>query len=256
MTEKVSNTPWSQFSPSDYTDQQYAKACLLDRGASVTAAKQRYGLPVREPSGVVNSNAVSAAAAVLSSKGGTGSARGNKLIATTEQIAAARKKLVAIYKNVLKKDPPDGLASVAHSMTAEDILMHHGIKGMKWGVRRSKEELSANPIPVSIESNVHGQVRRANGGQNQPASEDAIKTHTSRQTAKASGTDALSTKDLQELVNRMNLEQQYSRLSSQKSTVDRGHESVKKILSIAKTGADVYNFVNSPGGKALRKVLS
>src|SRR3954463_6146200 len=45
----VSDTPWSKFKDSDYDDSQYARACLLDRGQDTGTAKQRYGIPVREP---------------------------------------------------------------------------------------------------------------------------------------------------------------------------------------------------------------
>ena len=53
---KVSDTPWSNFKDSDYDDAQYARACLLDRGADAGTAKQRYSIPVREPDGTLNRN--------------------------------------------------------------------------------------------------------------------------------------------------------------------------------------------------------
>src|SRR4051794_10793266 len=65
---KVSDTAWSQFKNSDCTDEQSARACLLDRGADAGTAKTRYSLPVREPDGTLNRNGGHAAAAVLSSK--------------------------------------------------------------------------------------------------------------------------------------------------------------------------------------------
>lgn len=149
---KVSDTPWSQFSNSDYTDEQYARACLLDRGVDAGTAKQRYGLPVREPSGTLNRNGCHAAAAVLSSKGGTGSARGNKMNATTEQLAAAKKKLVALYNGPLNEDVPEGLGgkmaqtvdlgapmNVILSELRSRDLTHYGVKGMRWGQRKAPQ---------------------------------------------------------------------------------------------------------------------
>lgn len=209
MAESVSNTPWSNFKTSDYTDEQYARACLLDRGSNAGTAKQRFGIPVREPSGVVNSNGAHAAAAVLSSVGGAGNARGNKLSATPAQLAVARRKLVDIYRNVLKEPLPQGL--MAHSAMDDDILAHHGIKGQRWGVRRRNP---SGPESVSVKLNKHGQIAKTSGGRNQPAHEDAIRAAIGKRVVKSSGTHALSNQQLQDLVTRMNLESQYGRLST------------------------------------------
>lgn len=78
------------------------------------------------------------------------------------------------------------------SVTIDDVLTHFGVKGMKWGVRRNRVQLGRGPKPS--------------------ASEDAARAKTFKTTAKRGGSDALSTKDLQELVNRMNLEKQYNSL--------------------------------------------
>jgi 2'-5' RNA ligase len=148
---KVSDTPWSQFKTSDYTDEQYARACLLDRGENAGTAKQRYGLPVREPSGTVNRNACHAAAAVLSSVGGTGSARGSKVKGSPEQIASAKKKLISLYKNTLDEDVPKGLGGEESMKQTEDfgaefVLEHFGVKGMKWGVRKENVAGAAKSV--------------------------------------------------------------------------------------------------------------
>lgn len=100
----ISDKPWSDFSQADYSDEQWAKACLIDRGTGVNG-KQRYSLPVREPSGVLNRNAVHAAA------GGHG-------IGAVQGIDAGQKKsvarkLVSLYKSELKEDPPESLESLA-----------------------------------------------------------------------------------------------------------------------------------------------
>lgn len=68
--------------------------------------------------------------------------------------------------------------------TVEDVLAHFGIKGMKWGTRRSKAELHP----------------------------DATRAHAARKKAKKHGSSSLSNEELQTLITRMNLEQQYSRL--------------------------------------------
>lgn len=103
LAEAVSDAAWSQFSDSDYSDAQYAAACVLDRGPDAGSAKQRYGLRVKQPDGTVNRNGVHAAAQRL------GSVKG----ATPEQKRAAAKKLVSLYRNQLDEDPPASLLKAA-----------------------------------------------------------------------------------------------------------------------------------------------
>lgn len=115
---------------------------------------------------------------------------------------------------------------VAH---AEPFLEHYGVKGMKWGVRKSEPRVA---VPTST-SHKPGDFVRAKGGQNQPASEDAVRVAGVRQKAKASTTDALSNKELQDLVTRMNLEQQYSSLMQKSDRRSKGAKFVNKILGNA-----------------------
>ncbi len=68
-------------------------------------------------------------------------------------------------------------------------------------------------------------------------------------------TSALSNKELQQLVNRMNLEQQYSRLSSEPGRLKAGEKRAKDILNTGKTINEVATFAQSPLGKAMRKVM-
>lgn len=138
--------------------------------------------------------------------------------------------------------------------TGAQFLSHHGIKGMHWGVRR-KSPTDSSPSSVEVHTRP-GKTVTATGGRNHPAHTDAIDVAVARQKARVSSTDALSTKELQHLVNRMNLEQQYSRLAQtdprSKSQADKY---LKTALRAGKTANDIYNFVNSPAGKALRSLM-
>lgn len=101
----VSDTPWSNFSQADYTAQQWARACLIDTEQGAPDQKDRYKLPVREPSGTVNRNAVHAAAARIDQVEGV----------AAEKKAAAARSLVSLYRNDLGEDPPDSLMGMAGS---------------------------------------------------------------------------------------------------------------------------------------------
>lgn len=128
-------------------------------------------------------------------------------------------------------DRPDNVA---------DVLEHYGVKGMKWGVRKRPR----TPVDVTV-SQKPGKRVRAEGGKYQPASADAKEVAEYRQKAKRSTTDSLSTKELQTLVNRMNLEQQYSRMSQQNVSLG------KKFMNAYMNNKQFRQQVNTQGGKAL-----
>lgn len=96
----------------------------------------------------------------------------------------------------------------------DTILEHFGIRGMHWGVRRSKAELGG-PSPVIVKVKP-GQKIVTKGGKGHKAVEEAINAAVVKQRAKASGTQSLSNQELQSAINRMNLEQSYAKLNPKK----------------------------------------
>lgn len=60
----TSNAPWDG-SASRFTPQQWKASCLIDTGEGDPNSKERYKLPVKEPNGDLNANAVRAAMARL-----------------------------------------------------------------------------------------------------------------------------------------------------------------------------------------------
>jgi 2'-5' RNA ligase len=123
-------------------------------------------------------------------------------------------------------------------------LNHYGVKGMHWGVRKAESSGgSSAPTPKSAPK--------------PRVSADAKAVENAFGKINRGGTDALSNHELQGLVTRLNLEQQYERLTSspsaqQKNALDQGHSAVKQMLGIGKTINDVHKFMNSPAGKALK----
>jgi len=88
------------------------------------------------------------------------------------------------------------------TLAVDDFLEHYGVKGMKWGVRRDRPSV--------------------------PGSKDHETASALRTKVTAGGTKALSNQELQTLVNRMNLEQQYSRLNPQ--TKSAGAQLAESVL--------------------------
>lgn len=113
---------------------------------------------------------------------------------------------------------------------------------MKWGVRRSNPS-ATGPVDVTLKT-IPGKRVKTSGGKRLPASEDAIKAAVAKQKARSSTTDSLSDRELQTLVQRMNLEQQYARLKGD-SGLAKGQKFVKDLLGLGKTAQEAYNVGSS-----------
>jgi N-acetylglutamate synthase-like GNAT family acetyltransferase len=83
-------------------------------------------------------------------------------------------------------------------------LVHYGIKGMKWGVHRSRKSSDSG----------------------EPAHDDAIRAKEYKARVRRGSTDTLSTQELQALVSRMNLEKQYNQLKP-----DTGAQKARKAVA-------------------------
>lgn len=118
-------------------------------------------------------------------------------------------------------------------MTTFDVdafLEHYGVKGMKWGVRnRSRRD----------------ERRRAKtfGGSKQ----------------KKPAASELDDKELQQIVQRMNMERQYNSLTRTPNVLDRVNTGTRVAGSILAVGATVNTaiaFSKSPAGQAIKRGLS
>lgn len=117
---------------------------------------------------------------------------------------------------------------------ADETLAHFGILGMKWGVRR---KTGSNGLVGS------------KGKSAKQRSEDYIKSRE----IKAKGYKNLSTKELQDLTKRMQLEKQLRELTV--SDYTKGHEAVKAVLAVGTTVVSIYALSQTPMGKAIKGAI-
>lgn len=158
-----------------------------------------------------------------------------------------------LKKDLKRRDTEAGFTPLAASSFVDTFFAHFGIKGMHWGVTRSQSSGAAK-VQVTTKP---GKGVKATGGQGQSANKDAIRKAKQRQSAKKSTTDSLSNQQLQELVKRMQLEQQYDQLAKKEPTKFRkGKDTVDTVLSVFNTAQQIFNAVNSPLGKQIRKTIS
>ena len=137
VAETVTDKAWDG-SASRFSDAEYARSCVLDRGPGAGPPKQRYSLPVREPDGALNRNGVHAAASRVGS-----------VQASPEQIRAAASRLVALYRSPLKEEPPDDLVKLAGLAVVAGAVAGSDNKQKKQEAR-SMDELETRTIDVDV----------------------------------------------------------------------------------------------------------
>lgn len=122
--------------------------------------------------------------------------------------------------SVKHSDFLSGVLTALESYVPKKDARQFGVPGMKWGVRKAP---GSGPGPAS-EVGVKvtpGKKVKTTGGKERPAHEDAIRARVGQQIAKKSTTDALSNQELQAVVQRMQLEANYAKLSQQNVSAGR-----------------------------------
>lgn len=122
-------------------------------------------------------------------------------------------------------------AAVLMSEFRKSFLSHHGVKGQRWGVRRSKAALA-----------------RQGKREGRQASLDAALA----QKLSKKKRSELTNDELKFLNERKNLEQNFDRLNP--SVLAKGEQKTKAILGTIGVGVAAYNLIKSPAGQAAIKV--
>lgn len=118
-------------------------------------------------------------------------------------------------------------------------LYHHGIKGMKWGVRRTDAQLGHDTGKIDLQKtkkkvDAAGTIVNETRNINNAASKKAQKK---AQKQKLSEAKTMSDQELRERVNRLNMEQQYVRMSTEQ--INAGRSNVSSVLNNVGTAINV-----------------
>jgi len=108
---------------------------------------------------------------------------------------------------------------------SDDELKHYGVRGMKWGQRRSRLRSHDNALVLPL---------------------------------KKKSAKELSNAELNQAINRMRLEKQYKDLNPK--GISAGNKAILAVLALGTTANAAFAFASSPAGKAvgdgIRKVIS
>ena len=127
--------------------------------------------------------------------------------------------------------------------TYQDELYHYGVKGMKWGVIRTAEQLGH--IVKSAKS-----LYDSNKAKKRAKEEAAI----AKKRSKITNPKKLTTEELNARIKRLQLEKTYKDLTKDIETTTRGKNFVMDILE--SSGKNLFTQVtNHYGAKALNKVI-
>ena len=234
----VSETPWSKFSAAGYSVEQWHRACIVHDHEGPATSKNQCKLPVREPDGTLNRAGVHAAAAALSG------ARGGVKLSVSERITSNR-ALVGHYKQLGEKPPKtkkpaflmhddseEVLEYVRTESTVDAWLAHHGIKGMRWGIRR--ERTSDGTVGSKIDSEHSDPSKMAEDG-----SHGGGGTHLSADAERVVNTlkktDAeMSTREMKEAVERHRQLEAYNKLFNPHSSTTAALQAKVEALRLEK----------------------
>lgn len=123
----------------------------------------------------------------------------------------------------------------------ENYLAHYGVKGMRWGRRRGGDDLSSESASSPASTTTASKPRKVAG-----------------KTVTDDGKDItrMSDKELRERINRINMEQQYHKLTEPSyPPVKNGMDTVNGMFNTIGKVNQAIAIYNSPAGKIARGIV-
>lgn len=122
-------------------------------------------------------------------------------------------------------------------------LYHYGIKGMKWGVRRTPEQLGHSPFKSDTPASLSSKRQIADASRN-ITNEARNITNTigrNKRVSKVRDLSEMTDQELRDAINRMNMEQQYKSLTANQTS--RGESYLNEILELGGSALAVTSSV-------------
>lgn len=126
-----------------------------------------------------------------------------------------------------------------------DYLQHHGVKGMKWGVRRDRLTTSSGDGKIRVQRQKRDAVNDLRTtkkivdnastviNESRKLSNVTINTKAAKQINK--NVSQMSDQELKNVVNRLNMEERYTQVMSQRAIINSGKARIDRILDGAGT---------------------
>ena len=125
----------------------------------------------------------------------------------------------------------------------QNELMHYGKLGMRWGHRKAPNlDVQTLKTGGKMINEANGVVRGVSTINNSIAKARTESTKRKTANKKPKGLSQMTDKELQQRVQRLNMEQQYSNLTRQPQQVNLGQERLKTVLEV---GGGVLTTVGS-----------